>query len=337
MPKTKYKSKKRNWLLYSGLFILLLITVVIGYSIHLYQQTENMVNESHEQIDRKESKSELRSDHVDPVKDNVSVLFLGTDTSEHRQYGESSRTDAIILATFNKFERSIKLLSIPRDTYVFVPKVGNYTKINHAHFYGGPISTIETIEQFLDVPIDYYVRMNFDAFVEVVDALDGILFDVPYEIVESDSHDNKNTIHLTPGYQKLNGEQALALARTRKYDSDVDRGKRQQEIIKVIISKTTSISSVPKLSNVIEAIGDNLKTNLSFQEMKSFLSYGLDKDIEIETVNFEGKGSYMNGGWYYQIEEESKRRVQQELKNHLDIVITNNPSLYHIGISFSIK
>src|SRR5699024_12665813 len=94
------------------------------------------------------------------------------------------------------------------------------------------------------------------------------------------------------GYQKLSGEEALAIVRTRKYDSDVERGKRQQEVIKSLANQVTSASSLFKLSELIDAVGSNMNTNLSFNEMKSFFAYGLDKDFDIEKVNLEGDGGY---------------------------------------------
>lgn len=138
---------------------------------------------------------------------------------------------------------------------------------------------METVEKFLNIPIDYYISINFEAFIEIVDSLGGIYFDVPYEMYESYSHDNKNAVHLMPGYQKLNGEQALA--RSRKYDSDVQRGMRQQEMIKSMVNEATSASSVFKLGDVIEAIGNNMKTNLTFQELTTFATYGLTKDLPL--------------------------------------------------------
>ncbi|WP_087974089.1 LCP family protein [Oceanobacillus rekensis] len=325
-------TKKRK--IFVSLLILFLILVGsgIGYAAHLYNKTANIVTDSHEKVGRDDETSPLRDGPVDPVEDNVSVLFIGVDDSEHRD-SKNSRSDALILATFNKNDSSIKLLSIPRDTYVYVPEVNYSTKINHAHAYGGPLATIETLEEFLHVPVDYYVRMNFNAFVEVVDSLDGIRFNVPYEIVESDSGDVRDAIHLYPGYQLLDGEEALALARTRKYDSDVERGKRQQEILKEIAKEVTSASSLFKLEDVLTAVGSNMKTNLTFAEIRGFLSYGLNETIQIENVNLAGSGGYMEngGGWYYQVEEESRVQTQNELRYHLglDSSETSNDFLEH--------
>lgn len=312
-------SKRKKWTLIITIPLLVIITAVGSYAAYLYNKTENMVSDSQEKVGRENETSELRDEAVDLVEDNVSVLFIGVDNSEFRDE-ENSRSDALILATFDKENSSIKLLSIPRDAYVYVAEMEQYSKINHAHFHGGPKATIDTVERFLDVPVDYYAKMNFEGFVEVVDSLDGITYDVPYEIWESDSNDDKNSIHLMPGEQYLNGEEALALARTRKYDNDVERGKRQQEILKTIANKATSASSVLKLDETIDAIGNNMTTSFSFNDMKDFLAYGLDENISIETVNLEGDGGYKDDGlWYFQVDDESKNHVRTELLDHLDL------------------
>src|SRR5699024_2585810 len=140
----------------------------------------------------------------------------------------------------------------------YIPEVGYETKINHAHAFGQEQAVIDTIEGLLEIPIDYWVRVNFDSFIDVVDALDGVTVDVPYEFTEQDSKDRANAIHLYPGVQELDGEQALALARTRKLDNDIERGKRQQEVLKAIIDRTISLKSIMKLEDVVEAVGANL-------------------------------------------------------------------------------
>lgn len=316
----KKNSPKKKWLIAAGIFILVLLSAGGGYAYHLYNKTEKMVKDSQEEVDRTNQSSELREEEVDPVEDNVSMLIIGVDDSEERQLESKARSDALLLATFNKEKNNVKLLSIPRDSYVHVPEVGYNTKITHAHAYGGPESTIDTVEDFLHVPVDYYARLDFDAFMGVVDALGGLDYDVPYEIDEQDSKDHPDAIHLEPGSQTLDGEEALALARTRKYDTDVDRGKRQQEIIKKIANKATSASSVFKLNNVLDSIGPNLTTNLTFDHMKSFLSYGLEEDITIDKVNLDGKGDYMDdGGWYYVVDEDGRSDVETKLRDSLGL------------------
>ncbi|MFC2947738.1 LCP family protein [Virgibacillus sediminis] len=309
----------KNIISAAGFLLLLILGAGAGYALYLYDSTSDMVEQSHESSGRVNEQSPLREEPVDPVEDNVSVLFMGIDDSEQRDEAPS-RTDALILATFNKEKKSVKLLSIPRDSYVYIPEVGYSTKINHAHAFGGTQATIETVERFLKVPVDYYVKMNFDGFVEVVNTIGGITYDVPYELKEFNSDDERNAIHLYPGVQRLNGEEALALARTRKYDSDLARGQRQQEILKAIADKATSASTVFKIDELIESVGDNMKTNLTFPEMRGFVSYGLDENVKVDTMQLDGTGGYGDSGaWYYYVNEKSKKEIQQTLQNHLEL------------------
>ncbi|MFK4998705.1 LCP family protein [Bacillus sp. N9] len=225
-----------------------------------------------------------------------------------------------MLATLNEKEKSVKLLNIPRDSYVYINEVGYKTKINHAHAYGGPRATIETVEDLLDVPVDYYVRMDFDAFMQVVDALGGIDIDVPYAFSEQDSNDYEGAISLQAGMQTLNGEEALALARTRKLDNDIERGKRQQEIMKAILKKAASGASITKYGKVIDAIGSNMKTNMTFDEITSLVDYGISGNLTVETMTIEGNDSYIpnlsgKNIYYWQLNEQSVREVQKTLNN----------------------
>lgn len=319
---TKSKNKKKKWIWFSVAIFLILFISGGAYAAHLYNKTSTVVRDSHEETGRLNEQSALREDddNVDPVTDNVSILFLGVDTSDERAYGEESRTDALLVATFNKELGTVKLLSIPRDTYTFIPEVGYSTKINHAHAYGGPRATIETVEKFLHTPIDYYVRMNFEAFIDVVNSVNGVNYDVPFEIEEMDSADKKDGVHLYPGEQLLTGEETLGLVRTRKYDSDLERGKRQQEVLVTIADKITSTSSIFKLNEVIDSLGTNMRTNLTFKQMKSFLSYGLHEDINIEKITLGGDGGYMDDGiWYFHADEENLANVQRDLREHLDL------------------
>lgn len=300
--------------------IVLLIIAGLSYAGYLYVKAEGAANDAYEE-DERGNKSEKREEVVDPEFDNVSILLMGIDENEARKQHETARTDALILATVNREDHSIKLLSIPRDSYVYIPEVGYEDKITHAHAFGGTYTTIETVEQLFDMPIDYYVKLNFEAFVDVIDAIDGVEVDVPYEFTEQDSSDKQGAIHLYEGVQTLDGEEALAFARTRKKDSDVERGKRQVEIINSIISKAASVSSLFKYDDMIDAVGKNASTNMTFKEMKSFLYYGTHgKNLDVEKINLDGN-DYMPGSvYYYQLDEYSVYKTMLTLKNHLEIL-----------------
>jgi len=147
--KKKGKKKRKRILLWIIMPILLLIVGATAYGGFLYNKAESVMNKSYKPIER-----DTKSTKTNVKLENTSILFIGVDDSEKRKSSGSSRSDALMLATFNKEEKSIKLLSIPRDSYVHIPEKDIYTKITHAHAYGGVKLTLETVEELLDVPID---------------------------------------------------------------------------------------------------------------------------------------------------------------------------------------
>lgn len=297
-----------------------LLLCVTAYGVYITKKAEKAADSSYEEVDR--SGSQYREAKVEPLEDNVSVLFIGIDDSEERDQGsDTSRSDALILATLNNEKKTVKLVSIPRDSRVYIPYVGYNDKITHAHAYGGTLAAIETVEDLFEIPVDYYVRMNFNAFIEVVDALGGIEVDVdiPYAFYEMDENDNKS-IYLEPGLQQLNGSEALSLARTRKHDSDIMRGQRQQDIIKAIAQKAASASSITKYDDVLEAISDNMKTDMTFSEMKTFINYFSEGVPQIDSLSLDGYDDTSSGTYYYQLDQESLEETRHILQSHLELI-----------------
>jgi polyisoprenyl-teichoic acid--peptidoglycan teichoic acid transferase len=314
--RTSHKKKKKKSRLLTWILTPLLVVLIsaIAYGTFIYNKAESVVQESYKPV----KTTTKRAEKVDPTKDNVSILLIGVDDSETRNFGEGTRSDALMVVTLNKKDNSVKLLSIPRDSYVNIPGREYKTRINAAHAFGGTALAIDTVQEVLDIPIDYYVKMNFNAFIDVVNAIDGIEIDVPYLIVEQDSKDRADAIRLQPGIQILDGEEALAFARTRHQDSDIYRGLRQQEVIKAIIKKSVSLGSITKQTNIIDAVGKNVQTNLTFGEMRSFLSYVLSgQNLSFETLALEGSDSMINSAYYYQLNEKSLENVKLQLKTHL--------------------
>lgn len=167
----------------------------------------------------------------------VNVLILGID--ERPNEGDSFRSDTMILAGFDPRERQVALLSIPRDLWVNVPGIGQ-NRINTAHFYGGPVLAMQTIQSEFGVPVNYYVKLNFDGFVAFVDALGGITVDVQ-EPLHDENYPTPDygitTIDIPAGTQQMDGATALIYARSRYSTSDFDRARRQQQIIGAIREK----------------------------------------------------------------------------------------------------
>ncbi len=331
------KSKKKIKIIIS--VILFFLIVGGGYTWFLVNKASSAVRNAAHDLARGD-KSDLRDKVVKPITNNVSVLVMGVDESDVRgkEYGEAIRTDALLLATFNKDSKTVKLLSIPRDTYTYIPVEKKKDKITHAHAYGstkngkdgGPQASIDAVEKLLNVPVDYFVKFNFKSFMKIVDDLGGIEVDVPVEFTEQDSNDNADAIHLKKGVQKLNSEEALALARTRHIDSDAMRGQRQQLVIEAILKKLTSVGSVTKVGNIIDDINGQFVTNLTFDDMLSFYKYG--SDSEIEKLQIQGDDCYMEKGddtcsksagggrtYYYNPDKKELAKVTNDLRAHLGL------------------
>ncbi|MET3576799.1 LCP family protein [Bhargavaea ullalensis] len=322
MKRTDYRkkrqtAKRKTVLKVSMILSLSIVLFVAAYGVFLMKKAEQAADGAFESVDRE--KSDLRAEKVKPLTHDVSVLFIGVDGTETRgESMEKSRSDALVLATLNKDDKTVKLVSIPRDSLVYIDKVGYKDKITHAHAFDGTRGSIDAVEELLDIPVDYYVEMNFHAFIDVVDALGGIEAEVPYERLEKDEFDNY-TIQLEPGFQKLDGQHALALARTRKLDSDVERGKRQQMIMEAIVDKATNVTSISKYADVIDALGKNMKTNMTFEDMKSFLGYVKDGKPKMDMLNLEGKDDMSTGIYYWILDEQNLQDVQDILKSHLGL------------------
>nr|WP_064504116.1 LCP family protein [Alkalihalobacillus trypoxylicola] len=312
----KKKSGKRKVLkLFLTFFVIALLAVgaTIAYSVH---QLSSAVTSATEPELQRGIKSEKRTEAVNPSKDNFSVLLLGDDSRP----GETrARTDAMLVATFNKDDQSIILTSIPRDSYVDIPGKG-LDKINHAHARGGLDLTIDTVENFLDIPIDYYGYVKFDGLVQVVDALGGVNVDVPFDFTFNESSTESYNLQFTEGRQRLNGKEALAFARMRKDDplGDIGRGQRQQQVIEGIIKEAASFSTIFNFEDLVNAVDDNIRTNFSFPNLVALHSYAGSLN-EIEKLQVEGENSRINGIYYLQIKEDYLNHLQTRLKQHLEL------------------
>lgn len=291
-PTTSHKvtnKKNRNKIILMILIpIMIIILAGVTYGAKLYAEAKKTVDDSYYELDRdKASTSKGNEIKVNPIEDTISVLVMGIDDDSARQLG-SARTDALIYLTINPKEHKINMVSIPRDSYTTIvsKKYNGKDKINSAYTYGEEQATIETVENLLNVPINYYVTFNFDSFLEIVNALDGIEVDVPVSFTDTNTL-GTGEVHLEKGKQLLNGEEALALARTRHIDNDIKRGERQQLILQAIVDKAMNVGSINKYSDVIKAAGKNMRTNLKFNEMLSIAQTGLDGRYTFNSYVFD--------------------------------------------------
>ena len=227
------------------------------------------------------------------------LLLLGVDSANN---GLNENTifngDTMMMITFNPKTLNATVFSIPRDTYVPISCYGgNSNKINSSAV-GGTSCVIKTLENLTDIDIDYYVKINFKGVVELVDALDGIEVDVPIKFCEQDSNREfgENEICLDKGVQTLNGEEALALSRHRKtlISGDFQRVEHQQLIVESIAKKAKTIRSVDTLYDILNAISNNIETNIKTSEMLNL--YNVGKDILFKNnANINLEKTYLTG------------------------------------------
>jgi len=234
-----------------------------------------------------EKSEEIKSSSSSDLTEPFTVLIMGVDSKyEGIENATAYNGDALMLLTFNPRTLNATILSIPRDTYVPVTCfVGNYqNKITHAAWQGEGC-VIDTIENFTGITIDYYVKVNFKGVVDIVDTLGGITVDVPITFCEqnSDRKTGENEICLDAGVQELDGEEALALARHRKTIDDFQRGQNQQLVIKGMLAEVEKLRNVEDMYNLLDAVSDNIDTNLTTNQILSF--YNVLKDIVLSGAN----------------------------------------------------
>jgi LCP family protein required for cell wall assembly len=210
-------------------------------------------------------------------KSPVTILLLGVDYRDWEAGNGPPLSDTIILATLDPQAQTAGMLSIPRDLWVEIPGYG-YHKINQAFSLGeanqepggGAGLVIQTVEGLFDITIPYYALIDFNAFVRLIDEINGVKIDVP-EAIKVDPLGDHNTLTLQPGVQTLPGDIALAYVRQRDtIGSDFDRAKRQQQVILGIQKRLVSFEMIPTLIEkapiLYDEIASGIKTNLNLQQ-----------------------------------------------------------------------
>jgi len=238
----------------------------------------------------KEKEGEFES--ATNTSDVLNILLLGTDQREN----EPARSDTIILASLDLKEKKVNLLSIPRDTRVDIPGKGIKAKINHAHAVGGAKLAVETVEEFLNIPVHYYVETNFQGFEKIIDILGGITLNV-----EERMYLPLEGIDLKAGLQKLDGHGALSYVRWRGDGTgDIGRIQRQQKFFKALADQAMQFSTIWKIPELLGEINQQVKTDLSVQKMITLANIFRDiKNIEIQTHMVPGTPQDINGGSYW--------------------------------------
>ncbi|QNG60241.1 LCP family protein [Bacillus sp. PAMC26568] len=319
MTRKVRKKKKKKRRLFLKLFLLILLVGLV-YGGYLGYTAYKAANDSFQELENREGKSKLRDKPVNVSKDPFSILLIGVENYSSGK-GSYGRSDTLMVATFNPKDSSMKLLSIPRDTRVKIPERQRKDKINHAYAFGGKETTIETIEDFLNIPIDYYATINFDGFVNIIDILDGVKVNVPFDFSDVKAGDKNKKFYFEEGPMTLSGDEALTYARMRKKDPLGDRGRneRQQQIVSGVVDKINNPSSLLKLDDITNEIGENVETNLRISYLLALQDkYSSFSSKNIDSLTLDGTDEYINNIYYFIPDEESVEELSDELKEHLE-------------------
>ena len=292
MPTKKPKKKGNFKKAFVVILVLLFVFIVLAMGMNLFSD----------------------DDILAPLENGkINVLLLGVDES-------GLRTDAIMVASYDVNEGKVNLLSVPRDTKVYVTNKKVTKKINAVHAMTaednnkkilGVQATAEAVTQLTGIPINYYIEFSFLSIDHLFDSLGGVVYDVPdvegkgRGMNYDDPYQNLH-IHLSPGVQTLSGNQVQQFLRYRKSNygvgtgSDTDRVKRQQDFLKAVADQKLNIGLITKIPGIYAQLSKEIKTNISTGDITKYIRY-LNKisGENIKSFSLAGENKTIGGASYF--------------------------------------
>jgi LCP family protein required for cell wall assembly len=308
------RRKARRLVALFAFAMLLVIGGVAGAIYWKYDSTMRKITQAGENATSPGSQNLDPTYHSDKP---ISFVLLGRDT---RPETGSLNTDVMIVAVANPVTKKVTMVSLPRDTRVKIPGYRGYRKINEVYADGeaerrkaerngevptedGISLTKKTLTELLGIPIQHYVTVDFEGFKAVIDELGGVEVNVDRKLVYDDPTDGTH-INLEPGLQTLNGEQALGYVRHRHdnrgykyYSSDFDRSRRQQEVIKAIVDKASSLNGLTKIFNIMDVGAEHIRTDLSREQIEG-LAFDF-KGLKSTSITVLDNGAYWKSPYTY--------------------------------------
>ncbi len=309
---TEHENGSRKKILIIVLSVVLVLILAVCLFLKFFIQPPKNPVISGEVIDPDTNQSYVPNDPDKKVyKDGYyNILLAGTDN-------DGLRTDTIMVARINTKDHTVALLSIPRDTMIETSK--GAAKINSIYgVYGcgkrGMEALMLEVEDLLGFMPNGYVLVNLNAFVELVDLIGGVYFDVPKDMYHYDPTQNLY-INLSKGYQHLDGNEAMQLVRFRGYaTADIERTHVQQKFLAAVAKKCLELSNLGKIDGYIDIFQRNVTTNLDAGNFIYFAQELLDCDFNtMNTYTLAGEGGhYVNGVDYYKVDEEKMQSVVEK-------------------------
>lgn len=300
----------RKWVKWAGVIGITLCIFIVGVGVKVYSDMKTTAEKLYTPL-AQEVPAE-REELVDvKQQEPFSALLLGVDERE----GDAGRSDTMIVLTVNPSLGTTKILSIPRDTYTEITGADIKDKINHAFAYGGMEMSKLTVEQLLDIPIDYVAKINMKSFQEIIDIVGGITVNNELDF----SYDGE---HFPIGEIELDGNRALKYVRMRYEDPQGDFGRqnRQKQVIQGVLKESLSMNTIFNYKSIFETLEKNVEMNIRFDELMNVRKHygGSFQTIEQLYLN-KGTDTRMEGIYYYMPDEVELKSIQTTLQEHLEI------------------
>ena len=255
--------------------------------------TIDITKEISEEEATAETETSTRTTAVKPVSDVTMEPFIiyltGMDTRTNEIVADLGNSDVNMVVVVNPSTRKILMVNIPRDYYWYLWGDQNYPdKITHAGCYGVDCS-VQTMNSLFGIEINYYVKVGFNSVINIVDAIGGVTVNSEYEF-------SCDGAYFTVGENYLDGYSALQFARERKSlpGGDRARGMNQQEVIRAILSKVTSVEMLPRFSEVLSIFSSNVVTSIPTDDMEKLLKLTLENNLnwEVQSIQVDGTGAW---------------------------------------------
>ena len=302
------KNQKRRKIIYT--ILLAIVSVIIAVAAYAWSRISKAEDAIHQKVETVQLRDKELTDDS-----SFSVLLLGIDNGAYGRDTEVGRSDTMLLVTVNPKQKKTTMISIPRDSYTEIIGYGTFDKINHAYAFGKEQFSINSIQNMLNVPIAYYVTVDMQGLMGLVDAVGGLeITPVLTFTYEEESFIEGVTRH-------VDGEAALRYARMRYDDPEGDTGrqKRQQYVIQKLVEKLLSLGSVTKYEEILKTLENSVRTNFTVEKLFQIAQTHKEALQHFESDTINGDGAMIGGIYYFVIPEAEKIRVSNVIRKSLDL------------------
>lgn len=307
--------RKRKFGCFGFIVVLLLIAIGVAgfYAWNVYRNVEQTTAVLY--TEKPEGQVLVREESIDIQQEEkpFSVLLLGIDTGDMGRV-DQGRSDVMMVATVNPNTNRTTITSIPRDSLTDIVGYGTQDKINHAYAFGGVAMSANTVQNLLEIPIDFTVSVNMQGFEDIVDAVGGITI-TPTDTFSQDGYqfyEGQSTF--------MDGTMALAYSRNR-YDTGGDYGRqaRQRQLIDGILHSALNVSTLWNYNEILASLQGNVQTDITFDDMLTIFNNYRGAIDTIENYQLSGSGSMIDGVYYEILDPSSLAEVIDQLQYELEL------------------